>query len=79
MIEQYRDELDENKRIEIIKKWQQLIYDEQPYTFLWSPKARYIYDARFKNARWYNRIPSPAYNEWWVPKSQQKYTASNKN
>jgi len=78
LIVQYRNELDENKRVELIKKWQQVIYDEQPYTFLWSPKARYIYDTRFKNARWYNQIPSPSYNEWWVPKSVQKYT-SNKN
>lgn len=74
LIEAYRDEMDENKRIEIIKKWQKLIYDEQPYTFLWSPTARYIYDKRFKNTRWYNYQPSPAYNEWWVPKETQKYT-----
>jgi peptide/nickel transport system substrate-binding protein len=74
LIEQYRDELDENKRIELIKKWQKLIYDEQPYTFLWSGKSRYIFDMRFKNARWYSYQPSPAYNEWWVPKATQKYT-----
>jgi peptide/nickel transport system substrate-binding protein len=47
--------LDENKRIELIKRWQKLIYDEQPYTFLWSPKSRYIFDQRFKNTRWYSR------------------------
>jgi peptide/nickel transport system substrate-binding protein len=74
LIEAYRDEMDENKRIEIIKKWQKLIYDEQPYTFLWAPTARYIYDKRFKNTRWYSYQPSPAYNEWWVPKGTQKYT-----
>jgi len=74
MIEAYREEMDENKRIELIKKWQKLIYDEQPYTFLWSPTARYVYDKRFKNTRWYNYQPSPAYNEWWVPKATQKYT-----
>ncbi|HJY64658.1 MAG TPA: ABC transporter substrate-binding protein [Ignavibacteria bacterium] len=74
LIEAYRGEMDENKRIELIKKWQKLIYDEQPYTFLFSPTARYIYDKRFKNARWYNYQPSPAYNEWWVPKASHKYT-----
>jgi peptide/nickel transport system substrate-binding protein len=79
IIEAYRDELDENKRIELIKKWQKLIYDEQPYTFLWSPKARYIYDKRFKNARWYNIQPSPRYNEWWVPKGSQKYMQNKNN
>lgn len=76
LIEAYRNEFDEAKRIEIIKKWQKLIYDEQPYTFLWTGNARYIYDKRFKNARWYNKRPSPLYNEWWVPKGSQKYTQS---
>ncbi len=74
LIMQYKAEFDENKRVEILKKWQKLLYDEQPYTFLWSGKSRYIYDQRFKNARWYNIQPSPSYNEWWVPKGSQKYT-----
>jgi peptide/nickel transport system substrate-binding protein len=79
LIEAYRNEMDENKRITMIKQWQQLIYDEQPYTFLWSPRARYIYDKRFKNARWYNIQPSPSYNEWWVPSGSQKYTQNKNN
>jgi peptide/nickel transport system substrate-binding protein len=76
LIEAYRNEMDEAKRIEIIKRWQKLIYDEQPYTFLWSPRSRYIYDARFRNTRWYNTQPSPSYNEWWVPQDMQKFTKS---
>ena len=76
LIELYRNEFDDNKRITLIKEWQKLIYDEQPYTFLWSSKGRYIYNVRFKNARWYNKQPSPNYNEWWVPKNLQKYTQS---
>jgi hypothetical protein len=63
----------------MIKEWQKLIYDEQPYTFLWSGKARYIYDKRFKNTRWYNYYPSPTYNEWWVPAGSQKYTQNKNN
>jgi peptide/nickel transport system substrate-binding protein len=73
LIESYRDEMDETKRILILKEWQKLIYEEQPYTFLWSPRARYVYDKRFKNVNWYNFQPSPAFNEWWVPKNEQKY------
>jgi peptide/nickel transport system substrate-binding protein len=76
LIEQYRNEFDENKRIEILKEWQKVIYDQQPYTFLWSGKARYIFNVRFKNTRWYNKQPSPNFNEWWVPKDLQKYTQS---
>lgn len=79
LIEAYRNEMDEAKRLAIIKEWQKLIYDEQPYTFLWSGRARYIYDKRFKNARWYNIQPSPTYNEWWVPAGQQKYSPNKNN
>jgi peptide/nickel transport system substrate-binding protein len=79
MIMAYKQEMDENKRIDILKKWQKLIYDEQPYTFLWSSRSRYIYDMRFKNARWYNIQPSPSYNEWWVPKGSQKYNQNMNN
>lgn len=79
LIVAYRDEMDESKRLIMIKEWQKLIYDEQPYTFLWSPRSRYIYDKRFKNARWYNIQPSPSYNEWWVPAGQQKYTQNKNN
>jgi len=79
LIMAYKNEMDEAKRIDILKKWQKVIYDDQPYTFLWSGKSRYIYDARFKNARWYNIQPSPSYNEWWVPKPSQKYTQNMNN
>ncbi len=79
LIVEFRNEMDENKRVNIIKQWQQLIYDEQPYTFLWSGRARYIYDKRFKNTRWYNIQPSPSYNEWWVPVAQQKFTQDKNN
>jgi peptide/nickel transport system substrate-binding protein len=76
LLEAFRVEFDETKRIEMIKKWQKLIYDEQPYTFLWSPKSRYIYNVRFKNTRFYSRGSSPIVSEWWVPKGTQKYSAN---
>jgi peptide/nickel transport system substrate-binding protein len=79
LIVAYRNEMDESKRIELIKRWQKLIYEEQPYTFLWSSRARYISDNRFKNTRWYNYQPSPSYNEWWTPAGSQKYTPNQNN
>jgi peptide/nickel transport system substrate-binding protein len=74
ILEAYRVEFDETKRIDMLKRWQKLVYDEQPYTFLWSPKSRYIYDNRFRNARWYSKGSSPIMSEWWVPKGTQKYS-----
>lgn len=76
LMEEYRKELDENKRVDIIKKWQKVVYDDQPYTFLWSPKSRYVYNKRFKNTRFYSKRNSPNLNEWWVPKGSQKFSQS---
>ncbi|MGH2575758.1 MAG: ABC transporter substrate-binding protein [Ignavibacteria bacterium] len=76
ILEEYRSEFDENKRIDLIKRWQKIIYDEQPYTFLWGEKAKYVFDSRYHNTRWYPKRNSMEMDEWWVPKSSQKYTQS---
>ena len=74
----YRAEFDETKRIEINKQLQKILYDDQAYTFLWTPKAKYVYSDRFKNVRWYPTPPT-AYHlpEWWVPANQRKYQSGN--
>lgn len=75
---QYRNEFDEAKRIEIIKKLQKILYDDQAYTFTWTPKAKYVYSERFKNVRWYpTPLTSYQLTEWWVPKSAQKFSTPN--
>jgi len=73
LLEANRTEFDDTKRKEILNKWQQIIYDDQPVTFLWSEPVRYLYSDRFKNARWYAYPDSPLLNEWWVPSARQLY------
>ena len=78
LMEAYRSEFDETKRIEINRQLQRVLYDDQAYTFLWTPKAKYVYSDRFKNVRWYPTPPTAYHTpEWWVPVNQQKY--QNKN
>jgi peptide/nickel transport system substrate-binding protein len=78
LMDAYRQEFDEAKRIEIIKKLQKIFYDDQAYTFTWTPKAKYVYGERFKNVRWYpTPLTSYQLTEWWVPKNAQKYQAPN--
>jgi len=75
---QYRQEFDEAKRIEIIKRVQKIFYDDQVYTFTWTPKAKYVYGERFKNVRWYpTPLTSYQLTEWWVPKNAQKFQTPN--
>ena len=73
LLEQNRVEFDDNKRIELLKQWQKIIYDDQPTTFLWSEPSRYLYSDRFKNTRWYAYPDSPLLNEWWTPVASQRY------
>lgn len=78
LMEDYRIEFDENKRAEMIKKLQKIFYDDQVYTFLWTPNAKYVYSDRYKNVRWYP-TPITAYqtSEWWVPVNSRKYHSAN--
>lgn len=73
MLEENRTVFDENQRVELLKKWQKIIYDDQPTTFLWSEPSRYLYSDRFKNTRWYAYPDSPLLNEWWTPAASQRY------
>lgn len=73
LLEENRVEFDDVKRKEILDKWQKIVYDDQPVTFLWSEPVRYLYSDRYNNARWYAYPDSPLLNEWWVPGSRQLY------
>ncbi len=78
LMQAYRSEFDESKRIEINKQLQKVLYDDQAYTFLWTPKAKYVYADRFKNVRWYPTPPTAYHTpEWWVPVNQRKYQDKN--
>lgn len=73
ILENYRTEFDPEKRIEMYKRFQEILYEEQPYTFLFLQKAITSWDRRFDGVTWY---PSGATDqgEWWVPVERQKYT-----
>ncbi|HAY35187.1 MAG TPA: ABC transporter substrate-binding protein [Ignavibacteria bacterium] len=73
LLEENRLTFDDEKRKEILGKWQQIVYDDQPVTFLWSEPVRYVYSDRYRNARWYAFPDSPLLNEWWVPANRQLY------
>ncbi len=68
-----RRTFDREKRRQIYFKIQEILAEDQPYTFLYVPMALPIIHARFHGIK-----PAPAgisYNfiRWWVPKNEQKY------
>ncbi len=61
VIEEISVTLDENKRNELYKRIQEIIYDEQPYIFLVSPKERIAIHNRFEDTQ--VSIRRPGFNE----------------
>jgi peptide/nickel transport system substrate-binding protein len=64
---------DQEKRRSYYHKIHQVIYDDQPYMFLYAPDNLSILNARFNGIK-----PAPlgiGYNfiEWWVKKQEQRY------
>jgi peptide/nickel transport system substrate-binding protein len=68
----YRTEFDAAKRNVLYKRLQEILYDEQPYTLLFSSSSLSAWDKRLHGVRWY---PGGTANEaeWWVPTLEQKY------
>ncbi|HUO07029.1 MAG TPA: peptide-binding protein [Phycisphaerae bacterium] len=71
LIEQGRRTLDTDKRMKIWHKWQALIHDEQPYTFIATSMSRIFIQKRFKNTEPYKT--GIAQYDWYVPAADQKY------
>ncbi len=73
LIEEGRREFDQDKRAQIYRRIHALIYEDQPYTFLFVGDALPIVHTRFHNV-----VATPigiGYNliDWWVPFSEQRY------
>jgi peptide/nickel transport system substrate-binding protein len=74
MLVSYREEYDYERRKQMIDRVQEIIYQEQPYTFLFMGKAIDAWDRRFRGVRWYERAKDTAMGEWWVARADQRYT-----
>jgi peptide/nickel transport system substrate-binding protein len=71
ILEQYRREFDPEKRIALYREFQEILSDEQPYTFLFVNKSVAAVSRRFRGVEALPGGLRPI--EWWVPSSLQKY------
>jgi peptide/nickel transport system substrate-binding protein len=71
ILEQYRREFDAQKRIQLYKEFQQILHDEQPYTFLYVGKRVSAVHRRFQGVEVFPDGLRPV--DWWVPSNRQKY------
>jgi peptide/nickel transport system substrate-binding protein len=74
ILEQYRREFDPQKRIQLYKEFQQILHDEQPYTFLYVGKRVSAVHRRFHGVEVFPDGLRPI--DWWVPSAQQKYAST---
>jgi peptide/nickel transport system substrate-binding protein len=74
ILEQYRGEFDAQKRIQLYKEFQQILHDEQPYTFLFVRKTVSAVHRRFEGVEVFPDGLRPI--DWWVPLERQKYSAT---
>lgn len=73
LIDAARIEFDQEKRVAMYHRFQHILHEEQPYTFLFSSMRKPAYDRRFKGVRWYPFRPGYQFDEWFVPKDEQKF------
>jgi len=73
LLEEGRATFDQTKRAEIYHEIHKLIYEDQPYLFIYSADALPIVNSRFKNVE--SSQIGIGYNfiKWYVPESEQKY------
>ncbi len=74
LIELNRLEFDQEKRIAYILEFQEILHEEQPYTFLYVPTSNFVYHKRIQDVKVYPFRPGFDPLEWWVPLSIQKYS-----
>lgn len=76
LLEAYRVSFDPARRKELYDRFQEILYEEQPYTFLYTPETPSVWDRRFQGVVW-REVTGPDLNRWWVPPRRQLHEPSS--
>jgi peptide/nickel transport system substrate-binding protein len=71
LMEQARTEFNREKRIELYRKFAEIVYEEEPYTFLFCRKSTVALHKRFEGVKLYPLGLDQL--EWFVPLPLQRY------
>ena len=74
MLEKGRSTFDQNERKKYYDRFQEILAEDQPYTFLYVPDELIILSKRFRGVE-----PAPIgighnFDKWYVPKDEQKFS-----
>ncbi len=72
LIKEARRTVDEEKRMALWQACHRILYEDQPYTFLYSRMAIMVVDKRIENVQVIPRGLNSSY-EWFVPKGMQRW------
>jgi peptide/nickel transport system substrate-binding protein len=78
LIERARMEFDAEKRRALYWRLQEILHDEQPYTFLFYPLETAAFDKRFQNVAFVPARPGYDLNTWFVPRAAQRYGSTDR-
>ncbi len=70
LIETARGELDPEKRRAMYKQLHKILYEEQPYMFLYQPAELGAISKRFRNVKFYLLRPGYDPTEWYIPEEE---------
>ena len=68
LIGRIRRELDPEKRTLSEHALQKILYDDQPYIFLYMPAENRIYNKKWRGVRFWVPRPCHSVNEWYLEK-----------
>ena len=71
-----REEFDREKRMGYYRELQKIVYDDQPYTFIWNRPTLWAFNRRIRGVVFSPRgvwNHDPSYLAWWVHKSEQAH------
>ncbi|MBN1353040.1 MAG: peptide-binding protein [Candidatus Omnitrophica bacterium] len=74
LLEEGRRTFDREKRTVIYNEVHRILYDDQPYMFLYIPNALLALQKRFMGVEVSPIGISYNFIDWWVPKNKQRYT-----
>lgn len=72
LIEEYRRELDSDRRRAVWQKIQKIIYEDQPYIFLYCYPNRFAYHRKYRNVNFYAKRPGYFLWEWYIDEEWDK-------
>jgi peptide/nickel transport system substrate-binding protein len=77
ILEEYRKEFDSDRRVALYQRFQEILHEEQPYTFLWKQRLATSYSRRFRGVNWYPGADRGSIGEitmeWWVQPPERAY------